>query len=197
MAIGCNPAENHPISFKWIEAAIDKGAKLIAVDPRYTRTASKADIYASIRPGTDIAFLGGLINYALTKNLIHEEYIRDYTNASFIVGEGFDFKEGMFDHWDDREKAYDVKAWAYAVDGSGKTLRDPTLKHERCVFQLLKKHYSRYNIDMVVKVTGTNKNDTSGSPRLSAARAGRERLAQYYMLWESPNRPTVSRTYVP
>jgi formate dehydrogenase major subunit len=159
MTIGCNPAENHPISFKWIEAAIEKGATLIAIDPRYTRTASKADIYARLRPGTDIAFLGGLINYALKKNLIHTEYVRDYTNASFIVSEGFDFKEGMFDHWDDREKAYDVKAWAYAVDGSGKTLRDPSMKDPRCVFQLLKKHYSRYNDYMVCKITGTDKDD--------------------------------------
>ncbi len=159
MTIGCNPAENHPISFKWIEAAIDRGAKLITIDPRYTRTASKADIYASIRPGTDIAFLGGLINYALTKNLIHKEYIRDYTNASFIVSKGFDFKEGMFDHWDDREKAYDMKTWAYAVDGSGKTLRDPSMNDPRCVFQLLKKHYSRYNDYMVCKITGTDKDD--------------------------------------
>jgi formate dehydrogenase major subunit len=159
MAIGCNPAENHPISFKWIEAAVDRGAKLISVDPRYTRTASKANIYASIRPGTDIAFLGGLINYALTKDLIHKEYVRDYTNASFIVNEGFNFKEGMFDHWDDREKAYDVKAWTYSADDSGKALRDGTLKHPRCVFQLLKKHYSRYDVDTVVKVTGTNKFD--------------------------------------
>lgn len=158
MAIGCNPAENHPISFKWIEAAIDNGARLIAVDPRYTRTASKADIYTSIRPGTDIAFLGGLINYALTKNLIHKEYVRDYTNASFIVSEGFSFKEGMFDHWDDREKAY-AKAWGYATDESGKALRDNTLKHPRCVFQLLKKHYARYDVDTVVKITGTNKFD--------------------------------------
>ena len=85
MAIGCNPAENHPISFKWIEAALEKGATLIAVDPRFTRTASKADIYARIRPGTDIAFLGGLINYALQNNLIHKEYVREYTNAAFIV----------------------------------------------------------------------------------------------------------------
>jgi formate dehydrogenase major subunit len=159
LAIGCNPAENHPISFKWIEAAMEKGAKLIAVDPRFTRTASKADIYARIRPGTDIAFLGGLINYALTKNLIQKEYIRDYTNAPFIVGEGFDFKEGMFDHWDDHEKSYDVKAWAYATDGSGKALRDPSMQDPRCVFQLLKKHYSRYDVDTVSKITGADKFD--------------------------------------
>jgi formate dehydrogenase major subunit len=159
MTIGCNPAENHPISFKWIEAAIEKGAKLITIDPRYTRTASKADIYARLRPGTDIAFLGGLINYALKKNLIHTEYVRDYTNASFIVSEGFDFKEGMFDHWDEDEKSYDMKAWAYATDGSGKAIRDLTMKDPRCVFQLLKKHYSRYDDYIVCKITGTDKDD--------------------------------------
>jgi len=159
MAIGCNPAENHPISFKWIEEAMEKGAKLISVDPRFTRTSSKANIYARVRPGTDIAFLGGLINYALQNDLIHKEYVRDYTNASFIVTEGYGFKEGMFAHWDEREKAYDMKAWAYALDASGKARHDPTLSDPRCVFQLLKKHYSRYNIDMVCSVTGTKRSD--------------------------------------
>src|SRR5512146_1235110 len=94
LAIGCNPAENHPISFKWIERALDNGGKLIAVDPRFTRTASKADLYAQIRPGTDIAFLGGLMNYALQKDLIHREYVREYTNATFIVNDDFDFADG-------------------------------------------------------------------------------------------------------
>ncbi len=159
MAIGCNPAENHPISFKWIEEAMEKGAKLISVDPRFTRTSSKANIYARVRPGTDIAFLGGLINYALQNNLIHKEYVRDYTNAPFIVTEGYGFKEGMFAHWDEREKAYDIKAWAYALDASGKARRDLTMSDPRCVFQLLKKHYSRYNIDMVCSVTGTKRSD--------------------------------------
>ena len=157
LAIGCNPAENHPISFRWIEVARERGATLIAVDPRYTRTASKADIYAQIRPGTDIAFLGGLIRYALEQNLVHEEYVREYTNASFIVTEQFDFNEGMFGKWDDDEKAYDMKAWAYATDGSGKALRDPTLKNPRTVFQLLKRHYSRYDVDTVCGITGTDK----------------------------------------
>ena len=157
MAIGCNPAEKHPISFKWIQAAPDKGAKLIAGDPRYTRTASKADAYARIRPGTDIAFFGGLINYALTNNLIHTEYVREYTNASFIVNEGFGFKKGMFDHWDEREKGYNVTSWTLAVDGSGRALRDLAMNHPRCVLQLLKMHYSRYSLDVVTKITGTDK----------------------------------------
>ena len=159
LAIGCNPAENHPISFKWIEAAMEKGGTLIAVDPRFTRTASKADIYARIRPGTDIAFLGGLINYALQNNLVHKEYVSEYTNASFIVNEQFGFKEGMFSDWDDRKKTYDMTKWRYAVDGSGKAQRDPTLKDPRSVYQLLKKHYSRYDVDTVCRVTGTNKDD--------------------------------------
>ncbi len=159
LAIGCNPAENHPISFKWIEKALERGGTLIAVDPRFTRTASKADFYARVRPGTDIAFLGGLINYALTHNLIHAEYVREYTNASFIVTEKFDFKEGMFGNWDDHEKAYDMKSWAYAMDESGRIRRDPAMKDPRCVLQLLKKHYARYTPETVCEITGTSRED--------------------------------------
>lgn len=183
MAIGCNPAENHPISFKWIEAAMEKGAKLIAVDPRFTRTASKADIYTQIRPGTDIAFLGGFINYVLQNNLIHKDYVREYTNASFIVNEKFDFKEGMFGAWDDHEKAYDMKSWAYATDGSDKARRDPSLKDPRCVYQLLKKHYSRYNVDTVCAITGTNKDDyiTAAQTFCSTGTANRAGTILYAM----------------
>lgn len=159
LAIGCNPAENHPISFKWIEAAMEKGATLISVDPRFTRTSSKADVYARIRPGTDIAFLGGLINYVLSNNLIHTEYVRDYTNASFIVNDEFKFKDGMFGDFDEAEKTYNVKSFTYAIDGSGRTRRDPGLKDPRCVYQLLKKHYSRYTVDTVCAVTGAKKED--------------------------------------
>jgi formate dehydrogenase major subunit len=159
LAIGCNPAENHPISFKWIEQAMDNGGKLIAVDPRYTRTASKSDIYAQIRPGTDIAFLGGLINYALQKNMIHEEYVREYTNATFIVNEQFDFEDGMFCSFDDQEKTYDLKSWAYATSPDGKPQQDRTMRHPKCVYQLLKKHYSRYDVDKVCAITGTKKED--------------------------------------
>lgn len=159
LAIGCNPAENHPISFKWIEQALDNGGKLIAVDPRFTRTASKADIYAQIRPGTDIAFLGGMINYALQNRLIHEEYVREYTNASFIVNEQYDFEDGMFCSFDDQEKTYDLKSWAYANGPGDQPRRDPSMKDPRSVFQLLKKHFSRYDVDTVCAITGTRKED--------------------------------------
>jgi formate dehydrogenase major subunit len=159
LAIGCNPAENHPISFKWIEQAMDNGGTLIAVDPRYTRTASKADVYAQIRPGTDIAFLGGLIHHALANGLIHEEYVREYTNATFLVSEQFDFQEGMFCAFDDQEKTYDPKAWAYATGADGKPRRDPSMKDPRSVYQLLRKHFSRYDVDTVCAITGTKKED--------------------------------------
>lgn len=157
--IGCNPAENHPISFKWIEKAVDNGAKLVVVDPRYTRSASKADIYAQIRPGTDIAFLGGLINYALKNNLVHLDYVRDYTNASFIINDKYAFEEGLFCSFDDQKKTYDAKAWAYELDGSGNPKRDASLKDPRCVYQLLKKHYARYDLDTVCAITGTKRGD--------------------------------------
>jgi formate dehydrogenase-N, alpha subunit len=159
LAIGCNPAENHPVSFRWIEKALDNGGKLIAVDPRFTRTASKADYYAQIRPGTDIAFLGGLMNYAMENHLIHAEYVREYTNAAFIVNEKYDFKDGLFCGFDEKEKTYDVKELAYELDGAGNAKRDMTLSHPRSVYQLLKKHYSRYTVEKVCSITGTKKED--------------------------------------
>ncbi len=159
LAIGCNPAENHPISFKWIEEAMDNGGKLIVVDPRYTRSASKSDIYAQVRPGTDIAFLGGMINYALQNDLIQTEYVRDYTNATFLVGEKYDFKDGMFCSFDDKEKSYDLKSWAYESGADGTPKRDLTMSNPRSVYQLLKTHYSRYTVDMVCSITGTKKED--------------------------------------
>jgi formate dehydrogenase major subunit len=157
--IGCNPAENHPISFKWIEEAMDSGGKLIVVDPRYTRSASKADIYAQIRPGTDIAFLGGMINYALQHDMIHTEYVREYTNATFIVGEKYDFNDGMFCSFDDQEKVYDLKTWAYETGPDGTPLRDLTMQNPRCVYQQLKNHYKRYDVEMVCSITGTKMED--------------------------------------
>lgn len=159
MAIGSNPAENHPISFKWIEEALEKGGKLVSVDPRFTRTSSKADLYAQIRPGTDIAFIGGLINYALRNDLVQLDYVRDYTNASFLIPKDFSFEAGLFCGFDDHEKTYDLKAWAYDTDAAGNPRRDPTLQDPRCVYQLLKKHYARYTPDLVCSITGTPKGD--------------------------------------
>jgi formate dehydrogenase major subunit len=157
LIMGSNAAENHPISFKWVTRAQEAGAKMIHVDPRYTRTSTKADIYAPLRSGSDIAFLGGLISYIIEKNLMFKEYVVNYTNASFLVGKDFDFKDGMFVGFDDATHKYDKSKWAFDKDGEGKIKRDNTLQDPRCVFQLLKKHYSRYTVDRVVEMCGTPK----------------------------------------
>jgi formate dehydrogenase major subunit len=159
LIMGSNAAENHPISMKWVEKATDKGAKLISVDPRFTRTSSKADIYAPLRSGTDIAFLGGMMNYILTNKKYHKEYTAHYTNASFILGPKYDFKDGIFSGYDSGTKKYDKSTWAFAKDDKGIPKRDLTLKDPRCVFQLMKKHYARYTPDKVSSITGTPTKD--------------------------------------
>ena len=159
LIMGSNAAENHPISMKWVEKAMDKGATLINVDPRFTRTSSKADIYTALRSGTDIPFLGGMMNYILTNKKYHKEYAANYTNASFIVGSKYDFKDGLFSGFDPKKKKYDKSLWAFEKDGNGVPKRDLTLKNPRCVFQLMKKHYSRYTPKTVSAVTGTPEKD--------------------------------------
>ncbi len=161
MIIGSNAAENHPISFKWVTKAMENGAKLISVDPRFTRTSSKADIYAPIRSGCDIAFIGGMINYILDdmdKNPgnYNMEYVTQYTNAGFIVNSEFEFTDGLFGEVRDSKYTTAAKnAWKYADTKTPAT--DSTLKDPMCVFQLLKKHFSRYDADTVCNITGTPK----------------------------------------
>jgi len=158
LVMGANPAENHPVSFQWIQEAQSKGAKLVVVDPRFTRSAAKADVFASLRSGTDIAFLGGMIKYILDKDLIHTEYVRLYTNASFLVHEGFQSPgdlDGLFSGYDSEKRSYDKATWAYQTGPDGVVLKDPTLQDPHCVFQLLKKHYGRYDFETVSEITGT------------------------------------------
>ncbi|SKA78830.1 formate dehydrogenase major subunit [Desulfobaculum bizertense DSM 18034] len=159
LIMGSNAAENHPISFKWVLRAKDRGAKVIHVDPRFTRTSTKADIYAPIRSGSDIGFLGGFIKYILEKKLYFKEYVVNNTNAAFIVKEGFGFKDGIFTGYNSETSSYDKSSWDFEYESEGVPRRDETLKHPRCVFQLLKKHYSRYTLDKVESVTGTSKED--------------------------------------
>lgn len=160
LIMGANPAENHPISFRWLtKAKEEKGAKIISVDPRFTRTSSQADIYAPLRSGSDIAFLGGMINYILENKLYHEEYVLHYTNASLIATDDYSFEDGIFNGYDESTRSYDKTKWTFKKDEEGKFIRDNTLQDPRCVFQLMKKHYSRYDIDTVVEVTGTPKED--------------------------------------
>jgi formate dehydrogenase major subunit len=157
--MGSNVAENHPVSFKWIQAAKDKGALFIHVDPRFTRTSTKADIFVRLRSGTDIAFLGGMIKYILDNNLYDEFYVKNYTNASFIANPKYGFDDGLFSGYDPNKRAYDQKTWALENDENGIPKRDMSLQDPRCVFQLLKKHYSRYTPEKVTEITGTPGDD--------------------------------------
>src|SRR5216683_2850113 len=159
LIMGGNSAEAHPCGFKWaIEAKKTRNAKLIHVDPRYTRTSAVSDIYAPLRAGTDIAFLHGIIKYALDKKRFHEDYVKAHTNASYIIGEKYQFHEGLFSGFDETKKEYDKTQWAYEPDPKTTGYEvDPTLQHPRCVFQLMKKHVERYTPEMVEKICGTPK----------------------------------------
>jgi formate dehydrogenase major subunit len=156
--MGGNPAEAHPCGFKWaIEAKKHRKAKLVVVDPRFNRTASVADYYAPIRPGSDIAFLGGVINYLLSNDKIHHDYVKAYTNASFLIDDGFGFEDGIFTGYNDEKRSYDKATWKYQLGEDGFAKVDDTLQNPRCAFQMLKAHYARYTPEMVTKVCGTPK----------------------------------------
>ena len=155
LIMGSNAAANHPISFKWVRQAMENGATLISVDPRFNRTASQADIYARIRPGTDIAFLGGMINYIISNKKYFEEYLAQYTNGSFIVNHEFAFDDGLFSGYDPEKHKYDKSTWTFVKGEKGLPKRDMSLKDPQCVFQLMKEHYSRYTPEKVSMTTGT------------------------------------------
>ena len=158
LIMGSNAAENHPISFKWVTEARERGATLISVDPRFTRTSAKADIYAPLRSGTDIAFIGGMINYILTNELYHRDYVRLYTNGPFLVNRNFKMPgelDGVFSGYDPDKRKYDKKTWSFQTDENGVVIKDPAMSDPFCVLQLLKKDYSRYDLDTVSAITGT------------------------------------------
>ena len=167
MVCGSNVAENHPISMKWINEAMSRPnnpAKMIVVDPRFTRTAARATIFAQTRPGTDITFFGGLINYAIQNNMINWDFVHNYTNASFLVDPNYSFnpETGQFSGYKEvvdpktgaKKKSYDFTTWAYQLGPDGKPLKDPTLNNPQSVWQQMIKHYSRYTAEKVSKVTG-------------------------------------------
>jgi formate dehydrogenase major subunit len=187
LIMGGNPAENHPCGFKWaIEAKRTRNARMIVVDPRFTRTAATSDLFCQIRAGADIAFLGGVIRYAIENNRIAHDYIVNYTNAAFIVKEGFKLPEdGLYSGFDAATQTYDRSSWNYEEgnDAGGvapahaaapaaplppgapkplpplppKVAYDLTLQNPRCVFQLLRQQYSRYTPEMVERITGIPK----------------------------------------
>jgi formate dehydrogenase major subunit len=158
--------------------AKERGAKLIHVDPRYTRTSAAADIHVPLRSGTNIAFFGGLIHYAIAKNLYFKDYVIPYTNASFLIDPAFKTPtdlDGLFTGYDPAKKTYDRSSWKYQVDGEGNPKRDLTLKDPNSVFQLLRRHYSRYTPEMVERVCGIPKAKFEEVAQLFCSNSGPEK----------------------
>lgn len=156
LIIGSNAAEHHPVAFKWIMRAKDNGALLMHVDPKFSRTSARCDFHVPLRSGTDIPFLGGMVNYILENGLYHKEYVFNYTNAAYVVGKDYAFNDGIFSGYDPKTRKYDKSKWALAKDPDGGPLVDPSLKNERCVINLMRQHYSRYTLKNVSDVTGVS-----------------------------------------
>jgi anaerobic selenocysteine-containing dehydrogenase len=156
LVMGGNAAEAHPCGFKWVtEAMQHRKARLIVVDPRFTRTAAVADTYAPIRVGTDIAFLAGVINYLLSNNKIHADYVKLNTDATFLLKPDFKYDNGFFSGYDEAKRNYNKASWGYQLGEDGFVKVDETLQDPLCVFQQMKKHYSRYTPELVSRITGT------------------------------------------
>ncbi len=199
-------AEAHPVGFQWVMEAKKRGAKIIHVDPRFTRTSAHADKFVPIRVGTDIAFLGGIVNYVLQNGLEFRDYVVAYTNAASIVSDEYvDAEEldGLFSGFDPETRTYETGSWQYErqeAEGSaredhdvqretasamqhethgisvdGEVLRDETLQHPRCVYQILKRHYARYTPEMVAETCGVDPEDFLEVCRAWTENSGRER----------------------
>ena len=135
---GSNVAENHPMAFKWIRKAQENGAKLIHVDPRFTRTSAGADIYARLRPGTDAAFQNTMINHIIANKLYDEDYVVTHTNALYLGDEAFEFKDGLFSGYDAEHHKYDTKTWGYQLGADKKPRVASSLDDPHCIFSRLK-----------------------------------------------------------
>ncbi len=217
---GSNFAEAHPVGFQWVMEAKARGAKVIHVDPRFTRTSAQADLHVPIRAGTDIAFLGGIVNHVLANELDFREYVLEYTNAAAIVGEEFQDTEdldGIFSGLNEETGHYDIDTWQYegvevqaasgerdklydertkggaSISSSGRSEShgsggaaiagepeyDRTLKHPRCVYQILKRHYARYTPQMVEETCGIPQETFLEVCRLLTENSGRDRTSEF------------------
>lgn len=187
LIMGSNMAEAHPVGFRWPLKARENGATLIHVDPRFTRTSALCDLYVPIRAGSDIAFLGGIINYIIANQRWFKEYVLRYTNAPFLVNERFVDTEdlgGLFSGFDDKTRRYDLEpgSWGYKSEGEGiprsiEVETDETLQDPRCVFQVLKRHFSRYTPETVADICGCRAADVIKVAELLCRNSGRERTS--------------------
>ena len=198
--MGSNMAEAHPVGFRWPMKAKEKGAKLVHVDPRFTRMSALCDLYVGIRAGSDIAFLGGLINYVLTHERWFKEYVLAYTNASTLIEEGYKDAEGnggVFSGYDKEGRSYDGPKGHWGYEGSqsdsvlsrdadmfkgggsmgGQPPRDETLQHPRCVMQILRRHFARYTPELVADVCGCTPEQLVQVADTLCNNSGRERTS--------------------
>jgi formate dehydrogenase major subunit len=206
LIMGSSMAEQHPVGFRFVVQAREHGATVIHVDPRYTRTSAMANLWVPIRPGSDIVFLGGMINFVLEHGREFREYVAHYTNAGVILRDDVqlpDELDGFFSGWNPELRKYEADSWLYrgaarrereeadedpAVGGHGKDRggdapdlgeveRDPTLEHPRCVFQLLKRHFSRYTPEMVERACGVPREQFLRVADIFSSASGRDRTA--------------------
>jgi formate dehydrogenase major subunit len=197
---GSNMAECHPVGFQWVMEAKARGATVIHVDPRFTRTSAVADVYLPLRAGSDIVFLGAIINYVLTNEKYFRDYVIAYTNAATIMSEDFADTEdldGVFSGLDPKGHRYDLTSWSYAgammraaagargtpfrpgpgADGAPQVAE--SLEHPRCAFQLLKRHYARYTPEMVQQVCGVPPDEFTRICELLTENSGRDRTTAF------------------
>jgi formate dehydrogenase major subunit len=199
---GSNMAECHPVGFQWVMEAKARGARIIHVDPRFTRTSAVADLHVPLRVGSDIVFLGALINHVLTNDLYFHDYVVAYTNAGTILRDDFvdtEDLDGLFSGFDPDRRQYDTSSWMYdgadAAAAAGERDRkpvppdadgsdhqptvDPTLTDPRCVFQVLKRHFARYTAELVTDVCGISEADFLRVADAITSNSGRERTTAF------------------
>src|SRR5512138_1294137 len=151
---GSNAAENHVMAMKWIRVAQERGAKIIHVDPRFNRTSSIADIYARIRPGADIAYLGAVIRLVIENGWYDAEYVKLHTNALYLVRDDFGLHDGVFSGYDAEKHKYDTASWGYDLGPDRTPRKAKDLDDPRCVFQKLREHYERYTPEVAEQISG-------------------------------------------
>jgi len=150
---GNNTAECHPLAMRWVVKAQKRGAKLIVVDPRFNRTASVADVYAPIRPGTDIGYLSAIVKYIMDNKEYDETFLKDHTNAYYKLNPDFDFEDGLFSGFDG-DRAYDKESWSYQLDDEGQPLVADSLEDPDTVFSKMKDHFKDYTFEKASDITG-------------------------------------------
>jgi formate dehydrogenase major subunit len=224
--MGSNMAEQHPVGFQWVVEAKERGAKVIHVDPRFTRTSAMADLHVPIRPGTDIAFLGGVVNYIFEHDALFEEYVRDFTNGPVIIRPDFQDTEdksddagagqlseaggrepddssaapvseagrrargklegtpaGLFSGWNPDDTAYQIDTWGYNKSSGEASTQgrspevDNSMQDERCVLQILRRHFARYTAEKVAEICGCAPEDMTRVARALCENSGRERTS--------------------